>query len=133
MSEKLVTETEQNAAVEGLKRLVSKPSANDPQTVSKTTPFGQGIDDALTEVLKIAEENGFKTFKILKATMVMLKLDPAIKSLESSATLTSFLPAIRMIGILIRSTLPSRMVIFTAVEPKTTKGRQWPRCSLSKL
>lgn len=63
MSEKLVTETEQNEAVEGLKSLVSKPSVNDPATVSKTTPFGQGIDDALTEVLKIAEENGFRTFK----------------------------------------------------------------------
>lgn len=63
MSEKLVTEKEQNEAVEGLKRLVSKPSAYDQNTVSKTTPFGQGIDDALTEVLKIAKENGFKTFK----------------------------------------------------------------------
>lgn len=63
MSEKLVTEKEQNEAVEGLKRLVSKPSAYDQNTVSKATPFGQGIDDALTEVLKIAKENGFKTFK----------------------------------------------------------------------
>ncbi len=61
--EKLVTETQQNQAVEALKRLVSHPSVYDEATVSDTTPFGQGIDDALTEVLKIAEEIGFKTYK----------------------------------------------------------------------
>jgi predicted dipeptidase len=60
---KIVTEKQQNEAVEALKRLVSKPSVNDEATQSDTTPFGKGIDDALTEVLKIAEENGFQTYK----------------------------------------------------------------------
>ncbi|EHO49144.1 M20 family metallopeptidase [Lentilactobacillus kisonensis] len=60
---KIVTEKQQNQAVEALKRLVSKPSVNDESTKTATMPFGKGIDDALTEILKIAEENGFKTYK----------------------------------------------------------------------
>lgn len=60
---KIVTETQQNEAVEALKRLVSKPSVNDESTKTATTPFGKGIDDALTEILTIAKENGFKTYK----------------------------------------------------------------------
>lgn len=61
--QKIVTETQQNQAVDALKRLVSKPSVHDDDTVTETTPFGKGIDDALTEILKIADENGFKTYK----------------------------------------------------------------------
>ncbi|GAF35548.1 acetylornithine deacetylase/succinyl-diaminopimelate desuccinylase [Lentilactobacillus farraginis DSM 18382 = JCM 14108] len=61
--QKIVTETQQKQAVDALKRLVSKPSVHDDATVSETTPFGKGIDEALTEVLAIAKENGFTTYK----------------------------------------------------------------------
>lgn len=63
MAQEIVTEAQQNQAVEALKRLVSKPSVYDGKTVTETTPFGQGIDDALSEVLKIADEIGFHTYK----------------------------------------------------------------------
>ncbi|AQW21499.1 hypothetical protein PL11_005905 [Lentilactobacillus curieae] len=61
--EKIVTEEQQTAAVEALKRMISKKSVYNESTKSDTAPFGAGIDAALTEVLKIADELGFKTFK----------------------------------------------------------------------
>ncbi|WP_268912501.1 M20 family metallopeptidase [Lentilactobacillus sp. SPB1-3] len=61
--EQIVTEAHHTAAVEALKGLISKKSVYDEATVSDTTPFGAGIDEALTEVLKIAADLGFKTFK----------------------------------------------------------------------
>lgn len=60
---KLVTKQQQDAAIEALKRVVNQESSYDEATVSETTPFGQGIDNALTEMLKVCEEIGFKTFK----------------------------------------------------------------------
>ncbi|RRG02960.1 MAG: M20/M25/M40 family metallo-hydrolase [Lactobacillus sp.] len=58
----IITEVQQ-AAVKALKRLINQPSVYDEPTITATTPFGKGIDAALTEVLTIASENGFKTYK----------------------------------------------------------------------
>lgn len=125
---KIVTEKQQNQAVEALKRLVSKPSVNDESTKTATMPFGKGIDDALTEILKIAEENGLKPIRILTVTMAMQKSVLGTKSLGLSATLTLSLLVIQMIGTVTPLQRPSRTATFMAGERRTTRVLQWQRC-----
>lgn len=60
MSE-IITAENQAAAVETLKRLISVPSYNQPQEPG--APFGQGIRNALDEMMKICDELGFKTYE----------------------------------------------------------------------
>ena len=56
---KLVTEKQQNQAVEALKRMVSHPSYSQDKTLN--APFGKPIRDALDEILSICDELGFTT------------------------------------------------------------------------
>lgn len=58
---KIITAKDQQAAVEGLKRIISVPSYNAPATDG--APFGQGIRNALDEMMKICDELGFKTYE----------------------------------------------------------------------
>lgn len=57
---KLVTEKQQNQAVEALKRMVSHPSYSQDKTMN--APFGKPIRDALDEILSICDELGFTTY-----------------------------------------------------------------------
>lgn len=58
---KIVNEQDQQAAVQALERLISVPSYN--QEPAPGAPFGQGIRNALDEMMKICDELGFKTYE----------------------------------------------------------------------
>lgn len=58
---KIITEHDQQVAVKALERIIAVPSYNAP--AADGAPFGQGIRNALDEMMKICEKLGFKTYE----------------------------------------------------------------------
>lgn len=57
----LVTEKEQQEAINALEELISVPSYN--QAAEEDAPFGRGIRNALDKMMEICERLGFKTYE----------------------------------------------------------------------
>lgn len=60
---KIVTEKQQQEAIEALKRMVKHPSYLDQEHSAAGAPFGPGIAAALDEILSICQEIGFNTYR----------------------------------------------------------------------
>ncbi|GKQ42783.1 hypothetical protein RD055328_07060 [Companilactobacillus sp. RD055328] len=56
-----ITDEIQNSAIKALERLVAQPSFN--TEAEPNAPFGKGIRLALDEIIKIADELGFRTYE----------------------------------------------------------------------